>query len=85
MKDIGIRAEMKRRFRKTTDSRHKYALAANLLIHRDYRDPLWVSDITFVPTSEGWLYVSAVMSVRSRKIIGLFMKDQLRRSWQLQH
>lgn len=77
MKDNGIRAEVKRRFRKTTDSRHNYALAANLLIHRNYRGPLWASDITFVPTSEGWLYVSAVMSVRSRKIIGLSMKDQL--------
>jgi putative transposase len=75
MIDNGIRAEVKRRFKKTTDSKHNYSLAANLLIQDRYKGPLWASDITFVPTSEGWLYVSAVMSVQSRKIIGLSMKD----------
>jgi putative transposase len=68
---------VKRRFRKTTDSRHSYSLAANLLIQDGYKGPLWASDIAFVPTGEGWLYVSAAMSVRSEKIIGLSMKGQL--------
>jgi putative transposase len=77
MKENGIRAEVKRRFRKTTDSRHDYALAANLLIQDGYKGPLWTSDITFIPTGEGWLYVSAVMSVESRKIIGLSMNERL--------
>ncbi len=77
MKDNGIRAEVKRRFRKTTDSKHDYALAANLLVQDGYKGPLWASDITFVPTGEGWLYVSAVMSVQTRKILGLSMKGQL--------
>jgi transposase InsO family protein len=77
MKENGIRAEVKRRFRKTTDSRHDYALAANLLIGDGYKGPLWASDITFVPTSEGWLYVSAVMNVESRKILGLSMNERL--------
>jgi len=77
MKENGIRAEVKRRFRKTTDSRHDYALAANLLIDDGYEGPLWTSDITFVPTNEGWLYVSAVMNVETRKIIGLSMNERL--------
>ncbi len=77
MKDNGIRAQLKRRFRKTTDSKHHYALAANLLIQDGHKGPLWASDITYVPTSEGWLYVSAVMNVQTRRIIGLSMKDQL--------
>lgn len=77
MKENGIRAEVKRRFRKTTDSRHDYALAANLLIEDGYKGPLWASDITFIPTNEGWLYVSAVMNVESRKIIGLSMNERL--------
>ncbi len=77
MKDNGIRAEVKRRFRRTTDSKHNYSLAANLLVQDGYKGPLWASDITYVPTKEGWLYVSAVMSVQSRKIIGLSMKNQL--------
>jgi putative transposase len=67
MKDNGIRAELKRRFRKaTTDSKHHYSLAANLLVQNGYKGPLWASDITYVPTNEGWLYVSAIMSVQSR-------------------
>jgi len=78
MKDNSICAEVKkRRFRRTTDSRHDYALAANLLIDHSQTDGVWASDITFVPTSEGWLYVAAVMNVKSRKIIGLSMSDRL--------
>jgi putative transposase len=78
MRDHGICAEVKRRrFRRTTDSRHAYALAANLLISRRQTEGVWASDITFVPTSEGWLYVAAVMNVKSRRVIGLSMSDKL--------
>lgn len=77
MKDNGIRAEVKRGFKKTTDSKHNYSLAANLLIHQGQIERLWASDITFVHTHEGWLYVAAVMNVRSRRIIGLSMHDRL--------
>jgi len=77
MKANRIWAEVKRGFRRTTDSKHSYALAANLLIHRSQTELLWASDITFVPTREGWLYVSAVMNVESRKIIGLSMSNRL--------
>jgi len=77
MKENGIRAEIKRRFKKTTDSRHDYTLAANLLLEGGRKRPLWTSDITFIPTNEGWLYVSAIMSVESRKIIGLSMNERL--------
>jgi len=78
MQAHSIRAAVKkRRFRRTTDSRHPYALASNLLIDRRQTEGVWASDITFVPTSEGWLYVAAVMKVKSRKIIGLSMSDKL--------
>jgi transposase InsO family protein len=78
MKDSSIRAEVrKRRFRRTTDSRHNYALAANLLIDPGQTEGVWASDITFVPTSEGWLYVAVVMNLKNRKIIGLCMSDKL--------
>jgi putative transposase len=78
MKEYSIWAEVKkRRFRRTTDSRHHYALAANLLIDQRQIEGVWASDITFVPTSEGWLYVAVVMNVKSRKIIGLCMSDKL--------
>jgi len=78
MKDHSIWADVKkRRFRRTTDSRHTYALAANLLIDHRQTEGVWASDMTFVPTSEGWLYVAAVMNLKSRKIIGLSMSDKL--------
>ncbi len=78
MKAHSIRADVKRRrFRRTTDSKHDYALAANLLVQKNQIDGVWASDITFVPTSEGWLYLAAVMNVKSRKIIGLSMSDRL--------
>ncbi len=78
MKYNGIRATLKkRRFRRTTDSRHHYALAANLLIERRQTERVWAADMTFVPTAEGWLYVSAVMNVKSRKIIGLSMGEHI--------
>lgn len=78
MKSNGIRATLRRpRLRRTTDSRHPYALAANLLIQRRQTEGVWAADITYVPTREGWLYVSAVMNVESRKIIGLSMGHRL--------
>lgn len=78
MRDNRIQAEVRKKFKKnTTDSRHNYALAANLLIERKQTEGVWAADITFIPTFEGWLYVSAVMNVRSRRIIGLSMSEQL--------
>jgi len=78
MKKHSIRADVKKkRFRRTTDSQHEYALAANLLVEQRQTEGVWASDITFVPTSEGWLYVAAVMNVKSRKIIGLSMSNRL--------
>lgn len=78
MKDSSLRGEVKtRRFRRTTDSRHQYALAAHLLIGPSQTEGVWVSDITFVPTSEGWLYVAVVMDLHSRKILGLSMRETL--------
>ncbi|SPQ00041.1 conserved hypothetical protein [Candidatus Sulfobium mesophilum] len=78
MKEHSICGEVKkRRFRRTIDSRHEYALAANLLIGKRQTEGVWASDITFVPTSEGWLYVAAVMNVKSRRVIGLSMSDKL--------
>jgi transposase InsO family protein len=77
MQDNGIRAMVRKKFRRTTDSGHSYPVSENLLIHGSKKGRIWASDITFIPTREGWMYVSAVMDVHSRKIIGLSMKDRL--------
>ena len=77
MQDNGIRAKINRKFKRTTDSRHCYPVAPNLLIDKNKTERIWLSDITFIRTREGWLYLSAVMNVRSRKIIGLSMRSEL--------
>ena len=74
----GIRTIMAppRRVR-TTDSRHGLPIAPNL-IARDFRatapNRVWLADITYIPTSEGWLYLAAVMDLFSRKIVGWAMR-----------
>jgi len=69
MRRYGIRAIMARLRRvRTTDSRHDLPIAPNL-IARDFRAPapnrVWLADITYIPTTEGWLYLAAVMEIFS--------------------
>jgi transposase InsO family protein len=81
MRRHGIRAIMAppRRVR-TTDSRHDLPIAPNL-IARDFTaaapNRVWLADITYVPTAEGWLYLAAVMDLFSRKIVGWAMRDHM--------
>jgi transposase InsO family protein len=77
----GIRAIMARpRHVRTTDSRHGLPIAPNL-IARDFTAPapsrVWLADITYIPTAEGWLYLAAVMDLFSRKIVGWAMRDHM--------
>ncbi|MBP1807771.1 transposase InsO family protein [Rubellimicrobium aerolatum] len=77
-----IRALAGRRYRPcTTDSRHHLAIAPNLLAQR-FEAPapnrVWLADITYVPTGEGWLYLAAVLDVATRKIVGWAMRDHMR-------
>jgi putative transposase len=63
----------KRRKLRTTDSNHGEPIAPNLLLGRPAptrTDEVWVADITYVPTAEGWLFVAAVMDLYSRQILG---------------
>ena len=82
MRRHGIRAIMAppRRAR-TTDSRHALPIAPNL-IDRDFTatapNRIWLADITYIPTGEGWLYLAAIMDLYSRKIVGWTMRDHLR-------
>ncbi|MFO1396524.1 MAG: IS3 family transposase [Burkholderiales bacterium] len=68
-----------RRFRVTTDSRRTQA--SPNLIHRDFRskhpNDLWLSDITYIPTREGWLYLAAVLDAYSRALVGWSMSRNL--------
>jgi putative transposase len=82
MRHHGIRAIMARpRRARTTDSRHDYPIAPNL-IDRNFiaaaPNRIWLADITYIETDQGWLYLAAVMDLCSRRIVGWAMDDHLR-------
>lgn len=73
MNKHGIKAKTKRKFRLTTDSNHNLSAAPNLLDRRftsDEMNRVWVGDITYIWTREGWLYLSTVLDIYSRRIVG---------------
>jgi len=76
----GIQGRRKRRKVVTTDSRHAYPVAPNLL-NREFEaeapNEKWVADITYIPTREGWLYLAVVMDLYARKIVGWSMSHQI--------
>jgi putative transposase len=76
----GIYAKTKRKFRVTTQSRHNLPVAENLLnrqFETDRANKIWLSDITYVWTQEGWLYLSAVLDLFNREVIGWSMDESL--------
>src|SRR6195256_473115 len=82
MRHHGIRAIMARPRRvRTTDSRHDLPIALNLL-DRNFiaaaPNRIWLADITYIETDQGWLYLAAVMDLYSRRIVGWAMDDHLR-------
>jgi len=82
MRRAGVRAANARRFvLRTTDSRHGHTVAENTLDRRfepGEADRVWVGDITYIATGEGWLYLAAVLDVGSRKVVGWATADHLR-------
>ena len=82
MKLHGIKARGKRKFKATTDSDHKLPVAENLL-NREFTpaapDRVWSSDITYVATDAGWLYLAVVIDLFSRQVVGWSMKPHMRR------
>ena len=83
LKENKWNAKTKRKFKVTTDSDHKMPIAENLL-NRDFSpataNAVWAGDITYVRTTEGWLYLAVVMDLFSRKIVGWSMGRQMSRS-----
>jgi putative transposase len=80
MREEGLQARTPRRFRRTTDSRHGYRVAPNLLA-RNFEtskpNRAWVGDITYVPTRDGWLYLALLLDLFSRRIVGWAMSDRI--------
>jgi len=73
MRNSGLKSKVRKKYKITTDSNHKYPIADNLL-NRNFSpvtiNKVWVSDITYIRTKQGWLYLTIVMDLFDRQIIG---------------
>jgi len=82
MTEQGLKARCKRRFRTTTDSRHGLPIAPNVL-NREFTvttpNQAWVTDITYIWTLEGWLYLAVILDLFSRRVVGWSMSEQITR------
>jgi transposase InsO family protein len=82
MRKDGIRARQARKFKVTTDSEHRFPVAGNELdrnFDADVPNARWCGDITYIWTSEGWLYLAVVLDLFSRRIVGWHVKKTLGR------
>ena len=80
MRQNGITPQRRRKFKRTTDSDHNYPIAPNLVervFEAELLNRLWTSDITYIWTGEGWLYLAVVLDVCSRRIVGWGMSHRL--------
>jgi putative transposase len=84
MRRHGIRAMTQCRFRiVTTDSNHNLPVADNVLgqtFLASRPNEIWLADISYIPTDEGWLYLAVVLDLFSRKVVGWAMRDTCARS-----
>ena len=82
MKLAGISAKQKRKFKVTTDSKHNLPVAPNLL-NREFKveepDRVYVSDITYIWTNAGWLYLAVILDLFSRQIVGWSLNSRMSR------
>lgn len=83
MREEGLRARPARRFVVTTDSTHEQRIHPNLL-ERNFAveenpelDRVWVGDITYLPTREGWLYLAVLLDLASRRVVGWALRNSL--------
>lgn len=81
MAEHGIRARAKRKFKATTDSEHPFPIADNVL-DRAFKtlepDQVWVADMTYIWTGEGWLYLAVIIDLFSRRVVGWSMAEHMR-------
>lgn len=78
MRNMGLRSKLGRKFRTTTDSKHTHRIMENIL-DREFKvmgpSKVWVSDITYIHTKEGFLYLTTVIDLYDRKCIGWSISD----------
>lgn len=80
MRKEGLKSKVKKRYKATTDSNHKYSISENHL-SRNFKpkslNETWVSDITYIPTKEGWLYLTTIIDLFDRQVIGWALSKSL--------
>jgi len=80
MRQTGLTVRCKRKTRGTTNSKHRYPVATNLL-ERNFTatqpNQKWTTDISYLPSTEGWLYLAVVLDLFSRRVIGWAMRETL--------
>ena len=80
MRKAGLRSKIRRKYRVTTNSKHKFPVAPNLL-ERNFTaqapDRVWVSDITYLATRTGWLYLTVIIDLFSRMVVGWALSSSL--------
>ena len=82
MRELGLKAKTPKRYKVTTDSRHGFSIAPNLLNRNfDVKEPnkVWAADITYIWTFEGWLYLAVVIDLFSRQIVGWSMAKHMKK------
>jgi len=80
MRQAAMRVRCRRRWVRTTDSRHRYPTAPNLLARNftvDAPNRAWVADITYLPTQTGWLYLAVILDLYSRAVVGWSMSRRI--------
>lgn len=81
MRYFGLRAKTARRFKRTTQRCADHEAAPNLLqqnFHTDEPNTVWLSDITYIETDEGWLYLTTIEDMCTRRVVGYAITDHLR-------
>jgi putative transposase len=81
MRDLGLKAKPAKRYKATTDSRHSFPVAPNVLNREfdvDTPNRAWTADITYVWTLQGWMYLAVVMDLFSRRIVGWAMDTHMK-------
>ena len=87
MRENGLKARQKRRFKRTTDSHHAFPIAPNLIeqdFSADRPNQKWNADISYVWTSEGWLYLAVVLDLFARRVVGWAVSDRLHKELALE-
>ncbi len=82
MRQLNLKAITPKRFKRTTDSKHSFPVAPNILDRKfDVEAPnkVWTADISYVWTFEGWLYLAVVMDLHSRQIVGWAMNERMKK------